>query len=71
MYNEPGTHGQGTAEGNRRSQLYNLRLIEATIQHAMLAAMIRPDPAFKEVIETHFRNSRGNAARWLHGASSV
>jgi len=63
MYNEPGVQGQGTPEGNRRSQLYNLRIIEANIQFAMLAALNHPDSAFTEVVHLHFKNCRGEGRR--------
>jgi hypothetical protein len=42
VYNEPGVSGEGTAEGDRQSKLYNSVVIRSTIRFAMLEMLRKP-----------------------------
>ena len=51
-FNEPGferTAGSGT--GQQESERYNRRIQQHNLQHALLPALKKPPPAFKEALQ--------------------
>lgn len=73
IFNEPGTPGQGTPEGDRSSDRYNAPLRESTMKFAMLAMLRQPPHGFAEVVRRHFRINAGlvvaTCQRWIAEAA--
>eukprot|EP00775_Hariotina_reticulata_P008949 gene8949-9125_t len=54
-YNEPGFESsRHTPRGQQQAVAYNQSIRLETARHAILAALQRPDPAFKEALQLHF-----------------
>lgn len=67
IYNEPGTEGQGTAEGDRRSSEYNAPIREATMKFAILDVLMHPPHGLEDVVRTHFRLNKVSVLRVCDG----
>ncbi len=50
---------QGTPDGDRKSEEYNIPLREATMKFAMLAMLRSPPHGFEAVVRNHFRINAG------------
>ena len=54
-FNEPGYESsRSTPCGQQKALAYNQHIRLETARHAILAALQRPDPAFKEALQLHF-----------------
>ena len=58
-FNEPGYEAQrGTPQGDALCEQYNSQIRAATLKHAILEQMLRPPPAFADVVRMHFAEKR-------------
>ena len=63
-FNEPGYQSQeGTPTGDRATKDYNLKVQQHTLSLAMLGQCKRPTPAFKQIIETHFKVTKSDVEK--------
>ena len=51
-FNEPGYQSSaGTQHGNAQSEAYNRNIRHQSLQYALLTALTKPPPAFKELLK--------------------
>ena len=67
-YNEPGREaGYNRGSGSSHSAMYNSKLREHTVNHAMLVWLERPPPLWKDVVDHHFEKNANAILRTVEG----